>query len=120
MVLFEGRFVIDKAVVVYILDGVDFSKYLGVFASSNFRWDIHIDDITSRAYQRLGKIKRVLNKTPLKVKKVAYLTFCRPIITFSCEVWDPYLVRHETQLENIKASCAIHSKPQRCGKCYSG
>ena len=30
------------------------------------------------------------------------------------------LVRHETQLENIHMSCAIHSKHQRCGKCYSG
>ena len=50
MVLFEGKFVIDKAAVVYTLYGVDFFKCLGVFVSSNFRWDIHIDDITSRAY----------------------------------------------------------------------
>ena len=76
MVLFEGRFVIDRAAVVYTLYGVslvvvDSFKYLGVFMASNFRWDIHIDDITSRAYQRLGMIKRVLNKAPLKVKKVA-------------------------------------------------
>ena len=61
--LFEGRFVIDKEAVVYTLYGVplvvvDSFKYLGVFVSSNFRWDIHIDDITSRAYQRLGTIKR--------------------------------------------------------------
>ena len=47
-------------------------------------------------------IKRVLNKAPLKVKKVAYLTICRPIMEFACQVWDPYLVRHETQLENIQ------------------
>ena len=52
-----------KAVVAYTLYGVplvvvDSFKYLGVFVSSNFRWDIHIDDITSRAYQRLGTIKR--------------------------------------------------------------
>ena len=50
---------------------VDLFIYLGVFVSSNFKRDIHIDDITSRAYQRLGMIKRVLNKAPLKVKKVA-------------------------------------------------
>ena len=87
---------------VYTLYGVDFFKYLGVFVSSNFRCDIHIDDITSRAYQRLGMIKRVLNKAPLKVKKVAYLTLCRPLMEFACEVWDPYLVKHETQLENIQ------------------
>ena len=67
MVLFEGRFAVDnKAAVAYTLYGVplvvvvvDSFKYLGVFVSSNFRCDIHIDDITSRAYQRLGMIKRV-------------------------------------------------------------
>ena len=47
-------------------------------------------------------IKRVLNKAPLKVKKVAYLTLCKPIMELACEVWHPYLVRHETQLENIQ------------------
>ena len=117
MVLLEGRFVTDKAAVAYTLCGVslvvvDSFIYLGVFVSSNFKRDIHIDDITSRAYQKLGMIKRVLNKAPLKVKKVAYLTLCRvcrelnmqcrPIMEFACKVWDPYLVRHETQLENIQ------------------
>ena len=63
MVLFEGRFVVDKATVAYNLYRVplfveDSFKYLGVFMSSNFRLNIHIDDITSRAYQRLGTIKR--------------------------------------------------------------
>ena len=110
MLLFEGRFVVvDKAAVAYTLYGVppvvvDSFKYLEVFVSSNFGWDIHIDDMTSRTYQRLGMIrpKRVLNKAALKVKKVAYLTICRPLMEFACEVWDPYLVKHETQLENIQ------------------
>ena len=98
MVVFEGRFVTDKAAVVYTLYGVplvvvDSYKYLAVFVSSNFRWDIHMDDITSRAYRRL--IKRVLNKAPLKVKKVTYLALCRPIMEFAFEVWDLYPVRHE-------------------------
>ena len=47
-------------------------------------------------------IKRVLNKASFQVKNVAYLILCRPIIKFACEVWDPYLVRHDTQLENIQ------------------
>ena len=74
MILFEGRFVIDKAAVVYTLYEapmvvVDSFKYQGVFMSNNFVRDMHIDDITSWAYQRLEMIKRVLNKAPLKVKK---------------------------------------------------
>ena len=74
MALFEGRFVIDSTEVVDALYGVplvvvDSSKYLIVFVSNNFEWDMHIHDITSWTYQRVEIIKRVLNKAPLKVKK---------------------------------------------------
>ena len=91
MLLFEGRFVIDRAAVVYTLYEapmvvVDSFKYQGVFVSNNFVRNMHIDDITSRAYQRLEMIKRVLSKALLKVKKVAYSTLCRPIMKFACEV----------------------------------
>ena len=53
---------IDSAAVVYNLYGVplvvvDSFKCLGVFVSSNFKWGMYIDDITSRIYQRLGMIK---------------------------------------------------------------
>ena len=69
MVLFEERFVIDRAAAVDTLYGVplvvvDSFKYLGIFVSNNFKWDMHTDDITFRAYQRLGMIKRILNKPP--------------------------------------------------------
>ena len=74
MALFEGRFVIDSTEVVDALYRVplvviDSFKYLIVFVSNNFEWDMHIYDITSGTYQRVEIIKRVLNKTPLKVKK---------------------------------------------------
>ena len=80
------------------LDALDVFKYLGVFVSEIFKWNMHIDGITSWAYQRSGITKRVFNK----VTNVAYLTLCRPIMEFACEVWNPYFVRHETQLEKIQ------------------
>ena len=87
MLLFEGRFVVvDKAAVAYTLYGVppvvvDSFKYLEVFVSSNFGWDIHIDDMTSRTYQRLGMIrpKRVLNKAALKVLGLSPITILEPM-----------------------------------------
>ena len=70
----EERFVFDRAEVVDALYGVllvveDSFKYLGVFVSNNFEWNMHIYDITSGTYQRVEIIKRVLSKAPLKVKK---------------------------------------------------
>ena len=98
--------------------------------SNNFKWDMHVDDITSRVYQMLGMIKKVLNKASFKVKKVAYLTLCRPIIKFSCEVWDPYPVRHETRLNNIQGRAvpfianlrgveSVMVAREKLGLCYS-
>ena len=47
-------------------------------------------------------VKRVLHEAPRNVKKLAYVTPCRPVMEFECEVWDPYLVKHQTQLENVQ------------------
>ena len=68
MVVFEGRFVTDKAAVVYTLYGVplvvvNFFKYLGVFVSNNFRWDVHIEDITSLQFN-IGVCLRGLGPVP--------------------------------------------------------
>ena len=47
-------------------------------------------------------IKHVLFDAPRKVKRVAYLTLCRPILEYASEVWDPYLIRLITSLEDIQ------------------
>ena len=77
-------------------------KYRGVEIASNFSWVLQVDSVTSKASQRLGMIKHVLFKASRKVKKVAYLTLCRPIMEYACEVWDPHLVRQITSLENVQ------------------
>ena len=53
----------------------DSFKYLGVFVSNNFEWNMHIYDITSGTYQRVEITKRVLNKVSLKVKKSSIFNF---------------------------------------------
>ena len=55
--------------VTYKLNGkllalVNSFKYLGVFISDNFSWDLHIDTIISKAYQRLGIMKHILSIAP--------------------------------------------------------
>ena len=36
------------------------------------------------------------------VKKLEYMTLWRPVIEFACEVWDPYLVKYQAQLDNVQ------------------
>ena len=47
-------------------------------------------------------IKRVLYNAPKKVNLISYLTLCRPTLEYACKAWDPYLVEHVGQLENIQ------------------
>lgn len=107
VVLFDRGGKISSNSVSYTLYGVPLEvvesfRYLGVHVSNDFSWDMHINSITSAAYRRLGMIKRVLYGAPRNVKKIAYMALCRPVMEFASEVWDPYLVRQQTQLENIQ------------------
>ena len=84
------------------LENVSAFKYLGVEITSDFSWDLQIDSVTAKASRRLGMMRHVLFKAPRKVKRVAYLTLCRPIMEYAGEVWDPHLVRQITSLENVQ------------------
>jgi len=77
-------------------------KYLGVFISNNFSWDFHIETITARASQRLGMMKHVPFDAPRRVKRVAYLTLCWPLLKYACEVWNPHLARQVSLLKGVQ------------------
>ena len=61
-----------------------------------------VDTIISKACQRLGLMKHVLSIVPVRVRRTAYLTLCRPILEYASEVWDPHLVRQITSLEGVQ------------------
>ena len=75
-------------------------KYFGFFLSDNFSWDLYIDTIISKACQRLGMLKHVFSIAPMRVRRVAYLTLCRPILEYASEVWGPHLVHQITSLKS--------------------
>lgn len=73
-VFFDLRWLFDSDNIFYTLYGVpfeavEFFRYLEVKVSNDFRWDMHIDDIASNAYQRLGMLKRVLYGAPRNIKQ---------------------------------------------------
>ena len=67
---------------------VDFHKYLGIVFSSDDKWTRHIDYILSKASKQvcvLRKLKFILKQ---EILEKIYLTFIRPLLEYSCEVWD--------------------------------
>ena len=81
------------------IGGVKSFKNLGVTIANDFSWDLHID---TKAPQRLYFIKHVIFDAFIKMKRVAYLTLCRPLLEYACEVWDLFLVRQVKFLDNVQ------------------
>jgi hypothetical protein len=61
---------------------------LGVTVCSSLKWDKHIENVTKKANQRLGMIKRTLgNSVNKNVKLIAYTSMVRPIVEYSSIIW---------------------------------
>ena len=86
----------------HTLNNTDQFKYLGVTITNKFKWDAHVNEITNKGLQRLGMLRRVLYRAPIKVKRTAYLSLCRPIIEYAGEVWDPHTKKLIDQLEMVQ------------------
>jgi hypothetical protein len=72
-----------------LLQQVSTIKYLGVYITSTLKWDAHINYILNKASRILGLLKYTIKDANPNIKKLAYLTLCRPILEYASEVWDP-------------------------------
>ena len=66
-----------------------FVKYLGVFMTSNLKWDLHVNAVVNRATRILGLIRHTLFEAPTNIRLVAYKTLCRPLLEYASAAWDP-------------------------------
>ena len=66
-----------------ILETVSQAKYLSVTITSDLRWNIHMNNISSKANRSLGFLHRNLQVPPIKIKTQAYFVFVRPFLRIS-------------------------------------
>ena len=84
------------------LSAVDKHKHLGIWIESSLRWDAHINGIVGKANRVLGLIRRTFGPKDLVEIKIAFNALVRPILEYSCPVWNPYLVKHIHSIESIQ------------------
>ena len=82
------------------------SKYLGVTLQSNCKWDNHINNITSKANQTLGFLRRNLKVNSTKIKEHAYKALVRPKLEYAASVWDPHTSSQINQIEKVQRRAA--------------
>ena len=88
------------------LEKTDSTKYLGITLQSNLKWDKHINNITSKANQTLGFLRRNLKVNSQKIKDHDYKALVRPKLEYSSCVWDPLTTNQINQLEKVQRRAA--------------
>ena len=71
-----------------VIERISTYKLLGVYISSDLKWDYHIDYIVKKANKRLFSL-RILKQcgaTPVALAKV-FVTIVRPILEYAAPVW---------------------------------
>ena len=88
------------------LANADTIPYLGVQLNKSLKWNNHIENIVAKASRSLGFLRRNLYQCPEKVKEQAYIALVRPILEYSCAVWDPYQQTQIKMLEQVQRTAA--------------
>ena len=88
------------------LSHVTQEKYLGVLISNDLSWTPHISNVTTRASQKLGFLKRNLKGSPADLKRLAYISIVRSSLEYASTVWDPGQVTQKTLLEGVQRRAA--------------
>ena len=89
------------------LDGVNLEqtfevKDLGVFVSSNLKWDLHISKIRTKALHRCFHIFRSFSTNNVWTLLRAYKVFVRPVLESNSVLWNPYLLKDIHALESVQ------------------
>ena len=88
------------------LDFFDTVKYLGISIDSKLNWKEQCFNTYKKANLILSFLERNFYKCPINVKTNCVNALVRPILEYSCSVWDPYKKYQIDQLELINKRAA--------------
>ena len=91
------------------------NPYLGIEFQSNLKWDIHINNIVSKANKILGFLRRNLSHCPAHVKAQAYFTLVRPHLEYASCAWDPHSKQDISKIEMVQRQalrfvCGVYAR----------
>ena len=99
------------------LECVQSYKYLGVTITSTLSWSDHIQLICNKSRRLVGLLYRqfYLNADSDTLRQF-YLSCIRPHLEYACSVWDPYLSKERSLLEDVQTfACKVCCKNWHMG-----
>jgi hypothetical protein len=85
---------------------VDFHAHLSIVFSSDGKWTRHIDYILSKASKQLCVLRKLKFILKREILEKIYLTFIRPLLEYSCKVWDNCSQTDNDRLEKLQLEAA--------------
>ena len=73
--------------------------------SSTLKPSEHIRNITRKAYQKIGLVKRCFTSMTRKKITTLYTTVIRPGLEYASPVWSPWLKSDINKLESVQKKC---------------
>lgn len=81
---------------------VESHRHLGVILSADCKWTKHIDMIAEKASKQIAVLRKLKFQVSRGFLENIYLVFIRPLLEYSCEVWDNCSVTDSNRLEKIQ------------------
>ena len=75
---------------------------LGILLDDGLRFNRHISQIITKAYQRIAVIFRGFYTRNVTFLIRAYKTYIRPILEYCTQIWNPYLIGEITAIEKVQ------------------
>ena len=85
-----------------LLDDYKTVKDLGVFVTSNLKWNYHIQTIVTNALTKSYQILRSFSSKNIWILRKAYLVYVRPLVEYGSVVWNPYLQKDIDLVERVQ------------------
>ena len=92
---------------------------LGVLVADNLKPGSHISEITKRANQRIGMIKRTFSNFNFKTIDYLFNGIIRPTLEYGAPTWSPWIGKDISKLEKVQERCyklvrdqEVHPEPQ--------
>ena len=82
------------------------AKCLGITIYQDLSLDVHVNNICSKANKTLGFLRKNLLIRATVLKETAYKTLIRPVLEYTCSVWDLYTKKNIDILENVQRMAA--------------
>ncbi|KAG5685129.1 hypothetical protein PVAND_014324 [Polypedilum vanderplanki] len=70
-----------------ILKRVDCANYLGLFIDHHLKWDVHINNLTSKLSSAAGALWKLKYRLPLHIKKIIYQSLIESNLYYMSSIW---------------------------------